>query len=107
MFVAVANCRYFGGGMMVAPDADSQDGLLDFVVLSAISKSRLVRKIGLVYRGIHVDLPEVEVFRGSRLVADVCPDSGGDSVLLDVDGESLGNLPCEFTVSHRALRLAL
>lgn len=27
--ISVANCKYFGGGMMVAPDADPPDGIFD------------------------------------------------------------------------------
>ncbi len=43
MFVAIANAGYFGGGMMVAPDAVLSDVLLDVVVLNRISKLRQAR----------------------------------------------------------------
>ncbi len=106
MFVAVANGRYFGGGMMVAPNADPQDGLLDVIVLKAISKTRLARKIALVYRGSHLELPEIEVFRGSKITAEVANRSRETPVFLEVDGENPGYLDSEFTVKPKALRLA-
>ena len=105
MFVAIANGRCFGGGMMVAPDADPQDGLLDVIVLNAITKARLARKIALVYRGAHIGLPEIEVFRGARIVAQSENGQTQQPIFLEVDGEAPGTLDCEFTIRPSALRL--
>lgn len=103
MIAAVANGQYFGGGMQIAPGADPQDGQLDVVVISSVSKARLVRKILQVYRGAHLDLPEVEVFRGSRIIVEA--DAG--PVLLELDGESPGHLTVEFTIVPQAVRVLL
>lgn len=105
MFVAIANARFFGGGMMVAPDADPYDGLLDVVVLNRLSKIRLARKIPLVFRGTHIGLPEVEVFRGARIVAETQIKTDPTPVYLEIDGENPGFLDCEFTVLENALRV--
>ena len=43
MFVAVANARFFGGGMEIAPQANLQDGLLDVCVIKALPKLELLR----------------------------------------------------------------
>jgi diacylglycerol kinase (ATP) len=56
--VIVANARYFGGGMQIAPMADMQDGLLDAAVLGDISKADLIRQVPRVYRGKHIDHPK-------------------------------------------------
>ncbi len=66
LLVAVANGKYFGGSMMIAPMADLQDGEFDVVVVSAMTRLRVLKKIGKIYRGEHLAEPEVHVYRGSR-----------------------------------------
>lgn len=106
MLAAIANGRYFGAGMMIAPDADIQDGLLDLVVLKPMSKSRLVKKIAHVYRGTHLALPEIEVYRAARISADGPNGTAAALVHVEADGESAGHLNCKFSVERQALRFA-
>ena len=40
--VAVANGRFFGGGMMIAPDAELDDGAFDIVIVRAAGKLKLI-----------------------------------------------------------------
>ena len=43
MFATVCNGPMFGGGMLIAPDAEMDDGLLDLVLVRKVSKLALVR----------------------------------------------------------------
>ena len=43
--VAAANSRYYGGGMMLAPDATLQDGMLDVVIILETPKLRFLRTL--------------------------------------------------------------
>lgn len=88
--VVVANSRYYGKGMQIAPAADVGDGLLDVVVIAAASRRTLVRALPAVYSGTHVGRPEVVQLRGARIEL-----SGASSVPIPVggDGEALGTLP--------------
>jgi YegS/Rv2252/BmrU family lipid kinase len=99
--VAVANCRYFAGGMKVAPHADPSDGQLEIGSLKQEPRVGLLR-MRLVYSGAHLSLPAVEAMRGRSL--SVRP-IDGRVVLLDVDGEAPGRLPATFTVVPDALTL--
>jgi YegS/Rv2252/BmrU family lipid kinase len=99
--VAVANCRYFAGGMKVAPHADPADGRFDIVVLRQKPRIGLMQ-MRLVYSGAHLSLPAVHTMQGRRL--SVRP-LDGLTVLLDVDGEAPGRLPATFTVVPGALTL--
>jgi diacylglycerol kinase (ATP) len=54
MMIALANTRYFGGGMKIAPMADRGDGHLDLVRLEAVSRLAFLRLFPRVYRGRHV-----------------------------------------------------
>jgi diacylglycerol kinase (ATP) len=54
MMVALANTRYFGGGMKIAPAADRADGRLELVRLEAVSRLAFLRIFPRVYAGRHV-----------------------------------------------------
>jgi YegS/Rv2252/BmrU family lipid kinase len=98
--VAAANCRYFGGGMCVAPQADPGDGLLDVTVWSGYTLKDFVFKSRDIYQGTHVRLPGTRTFRVRLLEAE-----SEEEVLLDVDGEQPGRLPARIEVLPGALRL--
>lgn len=100
--VAVANGRYFGGGMRIAPDAALDDGLFDVVTVEALGAMELLRHGHRLYRGTHLALPQVRVQRARRVEALPLAD---EPVLLDVDGEAPGQLPARFELLPRALRL--
>jgi len=97
---ALANGRAFGGGMMIAPDADPADGLLDVVVIGDLSKVGMSLLSKKIYKGAHLAHPEVEVFRAREVRVE-----SDDEALLDVDGEPLGRCPIEAKVLSRALRV--
>lgn len=90
--VVVANSRYYGKGMAIAPTASVSDGLLDVVVIEAAGRLDLIRSLPKVYDGGHVALDEVTVLTGRR-VALSGTDAGGAAVPVGADGEALGPLP--------------
>lgn len=65
--VVVANSRYFGAGMMVAPDADTGDGLLDVVYIHDASKLAMIRALSRIRQGSHTSMRPVGTAR-SRVV---------------------------------------
>lgn len=101
--VAVANGRFFGSGMMIAPDAAFDDGLFDVLVYRAEGKLRMVLDFNLIYRGSHVSLPRVRIKR-CRWV-EVSPASQGDDAIIEIDGESPGRIPARFEILPGALVL--
>lgn len=99
--VAVANGRYFGGGMKVAPDANPCDGELDIVVLLQEPRVRPM-EMRLVYAGAHLSHPAVRAMRGRRISAQ-CSD--GRAVSIEADGEIVGLAPATFEIVPGALTL--
>ena len=63
MFAVVSNHSRFGAGMFIAPEAKIDDGMLDLVVVEAISKVKLLRIFPKVYKGEHVGHPAVTIVR--------------------------------------------
>jgi diacylglycerol kinase (ATP) len=70
--VVVANSRYFGAGMTVAPPACIDDGILDLVLMRHGPKLAFVRALSRIKDGSHVSLAEVSLERDTdvRLTAD-------------------------------------
>jgi len=100
--LAVCNGRYFGAGMMVAPEARMDDGLLDVTVWKGLGFADFLTKRGMLYDGTHVKLPNTRCLRGQVVEAE--PMEGAE-VLLDVDGEQPGRLPARWTLLPGALRV--
>ncbi len=101
--VAVANGRYFGGGMYIAPNAEVDDAVFDVVALGDLGLTDLVFKSNRLYKGTHLTMKECSVRRAKVVRAE--PVEPGGVVELDVDGETPGILPATFTVVPAALQL--
>ncbi len=101
---AVANGRFFGGGMQIAPDAALDDGLFDVVGLERMTKRETMALSRTIYRGAHLGTRGVTVARARRVHAEPL-DPRGEPVLLDVDGEAPGRLPATFEMRAGALLL--
>ena len=65
--VVIANSRFYGKGMAIAPDAAIDDGQLDVIVIEAAGRLDLIRALPKVYDGAHVELDAVKVLRGTRV----------------------------------------
>ncbi len=99
---AVANGRYFGSGMKVAPDAEPDDGFFDVVIMRDLKLMDLVNGDGNLREGTHVNGPKVTVVRARTVTA---TPMGPEPVLIDVDGEGPGRLPARFEIMPGALTL--
>jgi YegS/Rv2252/BmrU family lipid kinase len=100
--VAVANGRWFGGGMQIAPGAVLDDGVFDVVTLPEQTLGEAMLRGHRVYLGTHVKLPGVIVERARTVEAE--PFDPDEAVLLDVDGEAPGRLPATFEMREAAIR---
>jgi diacylglycerol kinase (ATP) len=103
--VVAANGRYFGSGMMIAPDAAIDDGLFDVLVYRAESKLRMILDFNLIYRGAHISLPRVMLKRCRWVEIEPLGDATVNSAIIEVDGESPGRIPARFEVLPGALTL--
>ncbi|PWI08169.1 diacylglycerol kinase [Streptomyces sp. NWU339] len=97
--VAVGNGASYGGGMRICPGADLTDGLFDVTVVGDCGRARLLRVFPTVYRGTHVHLPEVSVFRASRV------ELAAEEVTGYADGEPVGPLPLTARCVRGAVRV--
>ncbi len=99
--VAVANGRYFGHGVMVAPEAEVDDGLADVVLVPPVPLWQVPYRLPQLVTGRHVKLPFVLSRRGTS----VRFEPRGELPPYDVDGETLAGGPATINVLRGALRI--
>jgi diacylglycerol kinase (ATP) len=100
--VVIANGKYHGGGMLVAPDATIDDGLFQVTVIGDISIAGVFLNLNKLYNGKLLQLNKVKTLSGRRVKA-----SSEQKVLLDVDGEQPGQLPAVIDIVPKAVRFII
>jgi YegS/Rv2252/BmrU family lipid kinase len=98
--VAVGNSKAYGGGMFVLPQAELDDGRLDVMMSKEASKLTFLRELPKVFKGAHVDSPNVLFLRGERI--EVASDR---PFVIYADGDPIGATPATITVEPRCLRV--
>jgi diacylglycerol kinase (ATP) len=98
--VIVANGRYFGGGIMICPEAEPDDGRFDVLLLGDLTKRDLVSTMHKTYSGRHLPHPKAELLRGAVVSVDA-----PQALPIELDGEQPGTTPVRFDVVPNALRL--
>jgi YegS/Rv2252/BmrU family lipid kinase len=103
VFMAFASInRYCGGGMLVAPHASCDDGLLDITILDEISLPELLLNIKKLYDGSLPSHKKVRTFRADSLEI-----SGPLPVPCEADGEAIGKTPLRLGVLPRHVRVVV
>ena len=98
MLIAIANGLSYGGGMKVCPAAQLQDGLLDIMILGPVSKFEFIRIFPSVFKGLHITHPAVSIFQGRSI--QITADAVGYA-----DGERIGNLPLNISISPNRMKV--
>ncbi len=99
----IANARYFGGGMKIAPDAKLTDGRFDVISVGDLGALKIVASAPRIYLGSHLSLPEVSHALAKKVV--VRSADKAIEVNLEIDGELPGRLPATFQIIPEALRV--
>ena len=96
MLIAAGNGSSYGGGMLVCPNADLQDGLLDLMILNPVSKREFVMIFPSVYEGKHIEHPQVEIIHAKEIYIEA-------DAICYADGERVGPMPASISVAEKAL----
>jgi diacylglycerol kinase (ATP) len=96
---AFGNSRSYGGGLLICPNADPTDGLLDITMAHSASRTKLVRLFPTVMKGTHVDLDEVTTARAKSIHVE-CP-----GINVYADGDFACALPAEISAVPAALQI--
>jgi diacylglycerol kinase (ATP) len=103
--LCVANARYFGGGMKIAPNAKLDDGRFDVVSIGDLGPARIVANAPRLYLGAHLSMSEITHARVTKISARPLNKDKHERIQIEVDGELPGYLPAAFQVLPKALRV--
>ena len=96
----ICNGRYLGGGMMMCPEAEQDDGVFDVLLIGDVTKRDLAFVLPKTYKGKHLPHPRLELLRGSVVTVE-----SEEPLPIELDGEQPGTTPARFEVVPGALRL--
>lgn len=97
--LSIGICRYTGGGMIQAPNAKPDDGLLDVTIIRKIGRLEVLRNIPRLFNGSIAKNPHVELLQGKRITV-----NADKKIYLEADGETLGHSPFRFHILPLAVR---
>jgi YegS/Rv2252/BmrU family lipid kinase len=102
---AIANGRYFGQGIKIAPNAELDDGYFDVVIAEEMPTLDLIRAFPTLYTGKHIYNPKVKIAhaRQVRVIS-----KSGQPMGMDLDGEpGSGGFEITYTMVPGALNMLL
>lgn len=102
LLIAAGNCRFFGGGMEVTPNADPADGLLDFCIIHDVDFWGALSVLPKFMKGKHLGSKYV-TYRKDTSCSVVCEPVSR----IEVDGERMDGTPVTFRVLNKALKVRL
>ena len=103
--IGVANGLYAGGGMMLSPQAKIDDGLLDVVTATGLSRANVVTELSRVHTGGHINNPKVNLTQGH--VVRIETFMMQDAMPIEADGNVRGVTPVQFQIMPRSLRFLM
>ncbi|WP_242281021.1 diacylglycerol kinase family protein [Bacillus cereus group sp. BfR-BA-01347] len=96
--IAVANLPFYGGGLVICPEAESNDGLFDICIVQGMSKWEFLRIFPLVFKGNHTSSPSIKIIKGKELdIYSATP------LLVHGDGEMIDQTPVRIKIEQSAL----
>ena len=98
--VLVGNSKAYGGGMLMFPQAELDDGKLDVMLAGRASKLRYLAEMPKVFKGTHVDSAHVQFLRGEEIEV-----SADRPFVIYADGDPIGATPAMMRVERRCLRV--
>jgi diacylglycerol kinase (ATP) len=102
LFVAFANGPFYGGGMQICPNAETDDGWLDVCLVGDLSRLAALRELPGIYQAKHLKNPRVEIVHAHTIRIE-----GTATTRVHLDGEPFGNVPVEITLKPRAVSVAV
>lgn len=97
--IVVANGKFAGGGMMLASDAELDDGLLDVIVTDEATRWDVIKELPRIQRGGHLKNPKVTALRAREVSID-----SEEPMAVDLDGETVGHTPANIALIPAAIR---
>ncbi len=93
----VANGKYFGNGLGIAPDASVTDGLLDIVIIGDVSTMDYFKHLNTVKACKKIEHDKIKYAQVQQINIESLEDK---KISIDMDGEFIGYAPMTLTCLH-------
>jgi YegS/Rv2252/BmrU family lipid kinase len=100
LLTAVANSKWFGSGIGIAPLAQPDDGVFDITVVKNVGPLTYARFLPDLMRGVPIRDPRIHYHSGRE-----CMITTNEPLPIEIDGEFVGFTPIMVKVHHKAVRL--
>jgi diacylglycerol kinase (ATP) len=98
--ISVANGKFFGSGMKIAPEAMVDDGKFDVITIQNLGALFFLINGYRVYQGTHIELDNVNMYRQTECVVESL---SKEPVYIETDGELFAELPAKYSIKHKIL----
>lgn len=100
LLAAIANGRFYGGGMLAAPDAKIDDGLFDICLITEASRFQILGLFPKYIKGEHGQLKEVQFLRGKKVTIE-----SNEELRLNIDGEIFSSCTIAFEMIEKGIKV--
>jgi YegS/Rv2252/BmrU family lipid kinase len=100
--LAVANGKYYGHGLCIAPDAVLADDLFNVFICGDVSVFDFIRYSETMKKGKHVRIPEISYRETTSIEF-----TSGHQCLIEGDGEILGKLPAKVELIKKTVNFLM
>lgn len=100
LLAAIANGRFYGGGIIPTPDAKLDDGLLDVCLVSEVTRLQILNLFPKYIKGLHGQLKQVRFFKARKVAI-----QSEDELCLNIDGEIVTAYTINFEVLEKAINV--
>jgi len=97
---AIANSKWFGSGIGIAPRAVPHDGMADLTLIKNVGVLTYLRFLPQLLRGVEITDTRIQYLQ-SRVVSVTTQ----TPLPIEIDGEFVGYTPLSVHVHHKAVRL--
>jgi YegS/Rv2252/BmrU family lipid kinase len=100
--MAVANGRYFGNAICIAPDAQLTDGHFQVAIFGDLSLWDYLKNFGNLRKGVRINHPQVSYHDSNEVLLE-----SKDACGIEADGEYVGLAPATLSVVTKAIRFLM
>jgi diacylglycerol kinase (ATP) len=100
MSVCMANGKYFGSGLCIAPEAELNDGIAEIVIIGNVGIWDYLNKVPLLKKGRKINHPEV-IYKKSTS----CTIESQTPMPIDMDGEFVGYTPLTMDMIQKRIKI--
>lgn len=102
LLVAVANGKYYGGGMLPAPEAEIDDGYFDICHIKQVGKAKMLVLFPKFMKGKHGNIKEVSMLKGSKVSIEA-----NEDLPVNLDGETFYSRQIDFEIVPKGINIII